>query len=163
MAVSTSNVQPRTRAGTVRSNSVLFTRARTCSRGVSAPSMTIPILPSSAIRFKRMLQPIHPARRAVEASGVRFSTADSTKKYRGIRRRFSILHFGEYCITKRFGVWSERMEAIIAPYAASGIRVRLQPRPLLSSNLSRQRAHVKSQARELGGSWRSRSESQTGQ
>jgi hypothetical protein len=55
------------------------------------PFATTLILPTSAISLRRILQPIHPARRAVGASGGRFSIAAGVKKKDGIPVR-RVLH-----------------------------------------------------------------------
>lgn len=47
------------------------------------PSRTIAILPDAGIRSSRIFDPIQPARRAVDASGLRLSTMSGTKKCLG--------------------------------------------------------------------------------
>jgi len=69
---------------------------RTFSSATGDPSETIAILPSLGICLRRILQPIHPARRAWIASGFLFSMALSEKKVLGMRRRFRMIQFGEY-------------------------------------------------------------------
>src|SRR5439155_91015 len=95
-ALRTSTVHPLSDGGISAS---LFTRensSRTTLLSIGTPSETTAILPSSGIWLRRMLQPTHPARRAWELKGVRFSITLSEKNTLGISRRFCINHVLEY-------------------------------------------------------------------
>jgi hypothetical protein len=89
---STSNVQPRW-ATEISFNGL--TR-RNCSRtsfsGETLLSVTTEIRASTGTRFRAMLQPIQPARRAVGASGLRLMMAEGGKAKLGTSRRFLTRH-----------------------------------------------------------------------
>ena len=67
------------------------------------------------MRCSAMLHPTQPARRAVAASGVRFTMADAGNAKLGISNRFFTRHESRsYCMKKKFGVASVRIASIIA-------------------------------------------------
>ena len=74
-----SRVQPRASGLSVSSLRRRRKSARTADAGLGLPASTMGIRASGGILLSKMLQPIQPARRAVGASGLRHSIAESAK------------------------------------------------------------------------------------
>lgn len=85
------------------------------------PDDTIAILPSSGMPLNSILQPTHPALRAVGLSGLRFSMTLSEKNILGISSTFLTLHSLVYWSKRRCGALSDLIARIIESYPASTI------------------------------------------